>query len=930
MSIKYKILIPILAILILLSGTQLWIVSNDMESSFQSALSDHFSDKGAVLLSNQHFFEQKALENAALFQEDPAVLEAYRHAYQGNPDVPDDPTVTAARGELRNSLAHALSGFKRVSGDPFKLHFHFPSGRSFLRVWRKTQQLSGTDLSDDISSFRQTVLDVNRGKASSISGIEIGRGGFAIRGLLPIDDPDNGRHLGSVEMLFDFGLATESSKKNETEDFVVLMNRDLLSIAKSLDDPGKHPVLSGNQVLVSATVENYQQHLTPAILALTAAHDDRVYLDGNYGYHATSIKDYNGKNIGSVLFIKNCSAELAAISDSRLRMAWVIVLASLAASAIVILLISMITRSLGKLRRLSGQLADGNTDVEIDIHQNDEIGELANAFRDMLMRQRNKVRCAQAIAGGNLDAACEIASGEDALGKAMEEMRTNLKEGTSKLNEALDQANLQVQYLNSIPLPIQAIDLEYNMVYCNQAMAELLGKPAEELIGTKCYSQLRNPHCQTENCAIGQCMKSRTTTDAETILEKSKTPIRYSGSPLFNSEGKIIGAVEAAMDLSQVKSILRTLNSAAGQIVRGNLGARADLAGAKGDYRELLESFNRCIDDLMKPVNEAIVCLDSLAEGDLTQRMQGNYQGDLARMKKSYNHSLENLHQILNGVMQSIDQLGKGSQQVSSTSQTISEGAVRQAGALQETTASMSDLESKANQNSGIADSADQLAGDTAKSALTQRQQMAEMMEAMQEIDHFTVEIIKIVKVIDEIAFQTNLLSLNAAVEAARAGVHGKGFAVVAEEVRSLAMHSSNAAKETTTLIDNMVQKIKKGLKSANMTSQGFKNVIENVQTISEMMNGISESTRKQLDDFAMISQALIEVDKVTQANAASSEESASAAEELAGQAMMLQQSISQLRFEQNARSVPAASGPGKNGNREAVISLGDADFETF
>jgi methyl-accepting chemotaxis protein len=185
-----------------------------------------------------------------------------------------------------------------------------------------------------------------------------------------------------------------------------------------------------------------------------------------------------------------------------------------------------------------------------------------------------------------------------------------------------------------------------------------------------------------------------------------------------------------------------------------------------------------------------------------------------------------------------------------------------------------------------------------------------EMKQAMAEIQAASGDISRIIRTIDEIAFQTNILSLNAAVEAARAGEAGAGFAVVADEVRNLAQRSAQAAKETEAIIAKAVSRSERGAQvnqrvgeraqavaaKASEVSAGLNEIVAKVRQVDEMVAGIAAASKEQSSGIGQVTIAVSEMDKVTQANAANAEESASAASELDSQANALKDSISQLR----------------------------------
>ncbi|MBU0718019.1 MAG: methyl-accepting chemotaxis protein, partial [Planctomycetes bacterium] len=174
-------------------------------------------------------------------------------------------------------------------------------------------------------------------------------------------------------------------------------------------------------------------------------------------------------------------------------------------------------------------------------------------------------------------------------------------------------------------------------------------------------------------------------------------------------------------------------------------------------------------------------------------------------------------------------------------------------------------------------------------------QTMSQLNQAMTGINESSDKISKIIKVIEEIAFQTNLLALNAAVEAARAGEHGKGFAVVADEVRNLAMRAAQAAKETTGLIEDAVHKSQQGTQVAGEVGEVLTQIASGVGKVSELIGEISQAGQEQAQGVEQVNTAVSQMDRVTQQNAATAEESAAAAEELSAQAMTVKATVDEL-----------------------------------
>jgi len=253
------------------------------------------------------------------------------------------------------------------------------------------------------------------------------------------------------------------------------------------------------------------------------------------------------------------------------------------------------------------------------------------------------------------------------------------------------------------------------------------------------------------------------------------------------------------------------------------------------------------------------------------------------------------LTQVIDGMTRGSEQVTSASGQVSESSQQMAQGASEQASALEETSSSLEEMASMTKQNAENAKQANTMSGDARGATAKGQEAMTRMSEAITKIKASSDETAKIIKTIDEIAFQTNLLALNAAVEAARAGEAGKGFAVVAEEVRNLAQRSAEAAKNTSELIEGSQKNADDGVSVSGEVESILKDIAENVQKVTELIGEVAAASEEQSQGIEQVNTAVAQMDKVTQSNAANAEESASASEELSGQARELNEMVNML-----------------------------------
>lgn len=241
------------------------------------------------------------------------------------------------------------------------------------------------------------------------------------------------------------------------------------------------------------------------------------------------------------------------------------------------------------------------------------------------------------------------------------------------------------------------------------------------------------------------------------------------------------------------------------------------------------------------------------------------------------------------------DQTSSASGQVAAASQTLAQGASEQAASLEETSAALEELTSMVKRNSDSAQQARELSTQTRTAADASAAGVDRMREAMEAIKASNSDVAKIIKSIDEIAFQTNILALNAAVEAARAGEAGAGFSVVAEEVRNLAQRSALAARETAEKIDDAISKTAQGVQVTGSVADSLQDIILKARQVDDLVGQIATASREQSEGIAQVNLAVTQMDKVTQSNAASAEESASASEELNAQAQSMKTTVAEL-----------------------------------
>jgi methyl-accepting chemotaxis protein len=262
---------------------------------------------------------------------------------------------------------------------------------------------------------------------------------------------------------------------------------------------------------------------------------------------------------------------------------------------------------------------------------------------------------------------------------------------------------------------------------------------------------------------------------------------------------------------------------------------------------------------ITQPIMKTIDVIHKVAEGDLTQDIDVDSRDEIGDLAGSVNNMRI--------------KMGDAVGQSLVTSQVLSEAASEQAAALEETSASLDEMASMTRRNAGNTAEANSLMA-VAKQAIEKANiSMVDLTTSMKQIASASEQTQRIVKSIDEIAFQTNLLALNAAVEAARAGEAGAGFAVVADEVRNLAMRATEAARNTSDLIEDIAGKVKGGDDLVNITNNAFHQVTTGSAKVVELMAEIAAASQEQSQGIDQVNRAVAEMNQVTQQNASSAEE---------------------------------------------------------
>src|SRR3984893_3474640 len=393
--------------------------------------------------------------------------------------------------------------------------------------------------------------------------------------------------------------------------------------------------------------------------------------------------------------------------------------------------------------------------------------------------------------------------------------------------------------------------------------------------------------------------------------------VRASFNPLIGQDGKPWKVIQLASDITPIILEGRALDSAVHEsqdviqaALRGTGVRRISMDGKAGNLERLALSINELIDGVQTTVAETMQVVQRAVEGDLTSRVKvDDKSGHFKALAVSVNSMIQSMMEVVTSLAKTSHEVQLGADEISRGNLELSRRTEEQASSLEETAASMEQMTSTVKNNADNAAHASQWAEAAREQAERGGRVVGSAVAAMSEINVASKKIADIIGVIDEIAFQTDLLALIAAVEAARAGEQGRGFAVVASEVRNLASRSAGAAKEIKALIQDSVAKVSDGARLVDDSGKALGEIVTGVKKVTDVMAEIAASSREQASGIEQVNKAITMMDDVTQQNAALVEEASAAAQALSAQATNRTQLISRYRVgEGSSAETPRAA----------------------
>ncbi len=429
------------------------------------------------------------------------------------------------------------------------------------------------------------------------------------------------------------------------------------------------------------------------------------------------------------------------------------------------------------------------------------------------------------------------------------------------------------QALDGVSSPVLMFNRELKVAYINDAATAMFEKGQSEirdaLPGFDAASVLgQGPeYLYPDGLKQRQMLNELASSKTDDVLLGARS-YRVTVSPVIDAGGERIGIVAEWQDRTDEVAVEQEVNAIVQAAREGNLSQRIDLSNKDGFIYGLSDGVNELVGVSERVISDTVDALSRIARGDLTQKMEGEYSGIFAQLKSDVNTTFDQLCEVVEKIQTGSTSVASASARIANGNSALSVRTEQQAASLEQTAAAMEEMTATVRGTADNVRQADELVLEARQQAKVGGDVVGKAVEAMAGINEASARISNIISVIDEISFQTNLLALNAAVEAARAGEQGRSFAVVASEVRDLAGHSAQAAKEIKDLITDSSLQVEKGSELVNQSGEALTAIVDSVEKVTAIMGEISAASSEQADGIEQVSNSVNAMDEGTRQTA--------------------------------------------------------------